>query len=529
LNFFDLTAHPGHDTFTRKKAMKRLLTYLFPLLCLPSFAQQDAFLDINNIKANVNASGDLFYNINTLASMLFAPQNSSSNITFSGANLWIGGLDAGGQLRIAAQTYRQGGTDFWPGPLDTNSASITSTASMAWNKVWKVNKSTIDSFKLGLFSAVPASIANWPAHGDAQYGQHYFLAPFHDANGNMTYDPSNGDYPIIRGNQAVYFIFNDNQQGSAHGTGGGALGIEVHGMAYAFNCPSDSAFANTIFFHYKIINRSTFQYNSVYAGTWMDIDIGNYADDKAGTDSTLSLCYFYDSGTDAIGMSWLSPRLDKAMCSSNNFTATGNPSSAAAHYYYLTGLWADGTPLTYGGTGYGGNAPASFPFTGDPVTATGWLDPSSDDKRAIGSSGPYTFAPGGVIEFDVAFTFARKYSSGNIQCVNQLKQRVQSIQSAFSNNVTPCGGIFFTGIQEQVAPVSAIAYPNPFDHAVTIEVNTDAPYSISIIDQLGRVVKKINDINTRHITVEKGNLPTGIYFYRIETAGGAACGKLIIR
>ena len=35
---------------------------------------------------------------------------------FAGA-VWLGGFDDGGNLKMAAQTYRSAGNDFWPGPL----------------------------------------------------------------------------------------------------------------------------------------------------------------------------------------------------------------------------------------------------------------------------------------------------------------------------------------------------------------------------------------------------------------------------
>ena len=44
------------------------------------------------------------------------PKNSGKHSMFAGS-LWIGGLDDDDQLKVAAQTYRQSGNDFWPGPI----------------------------------------------------------------------------------------------------------------------------------------------------------------------------------------------------------------------------------------------------------------------------------------------------------------------------------------------------------------------------------------------------------------------------
>ena len=47
----------------------------------------------------------------------------------------IGGVDAGGQLKVAAMTYRQGGSDFWTGPLNTTTATITPDECNEWDIV----------------------------------------------------------------------------------------------------------------------------------------------------------------------------------------------------------------------------------------------------------------------------------------------------------------------------------------------------------------------------------------------------------
>ncbi|MEZ4830315.1 MAG: hypothetical protein R3C61_29120 [Bacteroidia bacterium] len=39
------------------------------------------------------------------------PKGSNRHSMFA-SSLWIGGLDESGQLRVAAQTYRQSGIDF---------------------------------------------------------------------------------------------------------------------------------------------------------------------------------------------------------------------------------------------------------------------------------------------------------------------------------------------------------------------------------------------------------------------------------
>ena len=50
-------------------------------------------------------------------SMVVEIPQGLENIMFAGA-LWIGGVDDNNQIKVAGQTYRQSGSDYWPGPLD---------------------------------------------------------------------------------------------------------------------------------------------------------------------------------------------------------------------------------------------------------------------------------------------------------------------------------------------------------------------------------------------------------------------------
>src|SRR3990172_1428151 len=447
--------------------MKKLITTIALLMSLSVvIAQTFGHVDVNNVKARVNSGGDLFWNL--VGSPGFEAPKGSGIHTVFGANLWIAGVDQNNQLHVAAQTYRQNGVDFWPGPLDTVNVNIQPAVSTQWNTIWKINKTTIDSFNLGLFSpSIPPAIANWPGNGDANYNQAQLLAPFFDVNNDGTYNPSQGDYPQIQGDQAIYFIINDNQSGSVHGeTGGVPLGVEIHGMAYAFNCPTDSALNQTVFLHYTIINRSANTYNNTYVGIWTDFDIGNYDDDLIGCDV-------------------------KRQC----------------YYQYLQGLWKNDSSITYGGYGYNTGAPCNYMYpgnsdhqyewgTGGNCQTTGapqldWYSPNvPSDMRGMGSSGRFTMLPNTVYSFDLAYVFARDYSaSGSLASVNLLMTRVDSIRSYFNGNMTPCGSIFNTSVSETPKPNNTISvYPNPANENLFVSFEMQSKNaSVQIYDVTGNL------------------------------------------
>jgi hypothetical protein len=83
-------------------------------------ATQSADLDINNVRTKILNGGDMWWDLNAAKYEIPKIEDLNSvrkNSLFSGA-IWIGGEDLGGNLRLAAMTYRQRGSDFWPGPLD---------------------------------------------------------------------------------------------------------------------------------------------------------------------------------------------------------------------------------------------------------------------------------------------------------------------------------------------------------------------------------------------------------------------------
>lgn len=272
---------------------------LFYTFCLNS--QNSAYLEINEVKALIN-------NYNTMHWDLFGtgdagyevPKGMGTNASFA-TSFWLGGLDVGNQLHLAAQTYRQSGDDFWAGPLDTISGSTNSTTIAQYNRIWKLNKSDINAFitnyangSISSGSYTPlADLLNWPANGNGANSRK--LAPYVDVNNNGIYDPMNGgDYPKIKGDQAIYYIFND--KGGVHqNTGGIPLGVEVHAMAYAYGPGPETSYfpqlAYTTFYNYRIVNRSNMDYHNMYLSIWTDVDIGYYGDDYIGCNVTGNYGY----------------------------------------------------------------------------------------------------------------------------------------------------------------------------------------------------------------------------------------------
>ena len=130
-------------------------------------------------------------------------------------------------------TYRQpngGSNDFWTGPLDEVTATITASECAAWDKHFKVTREEVELHVANYQNpnyTMPASIKNWPAHGNYNNPIVGFrnLAPFYSPTGNIDYDPESGDYPdynvtgtndnaSLFGDQTLWWVFND--KGNIH-------------------------------------------------------------------------------------------------------------------------------------------------------------------------------------------------------------------------------------------------------------------------------------------------------------------------
>jgi len=109
--------------------------------CSPSSSQTD--MDVNNVRATILGGGDMWWNLDEAQYEI--PKGGGINSLFAGS-LWIGGVDAGGQLKVAAMTYRQGGNDFWPGPLDVATATITEEECNAWDKHFKIDRLDVEEY-----------------------------------------------------------------------------------------------------------------------------------------------------------------------------------------------------------------------------------------------------------------------------------------------------------------------------------------------------------------------------------------------
>ena len=249
--------------------------------------------------------------------------------------------------------------------------------------------------------------------------------------------------PALLGDETFWSVYNDLDT-AAHSLGLGnrfgtlALGAEVRQTVWGFN--QGDVLGNTIFIRFNIINRSANTWTDAHFSIWSDIDIGNASDDVVGVDIIRDMGYSFNGdnnddgqyGTQppAVGFIMLDGAFQKPIRSFASYTSggdpiLGDPNTAVQLYNYQQGLRRDGSVYLDPTTGVS----TPFPFNGDPVAGTGWIDSNPGDRRILLTSGPKTAAPGDTVTITVALTVAQ--GPDRLSSVALLKNNAEEIRSFY--------------------------------------------------------------------------------------------------
>ncbi|MEY4111003.1 MAG: hypothetical protein RLZZ46_1358 [Bacteroidota bacterium] len=496
------------------------LILIFLIASTQRNAAQNAYrqLDDFDVNARINSDGILFRNPGAGAPGWEFPKGSGKH-SLASSGLWIGGFDQAGALHFAAQTYRYGLSDFWCGPLQAQSGAPFS--SMQWDALWAVQSSDIDFHRQNFAQpgyVMPDGIQEWP--GSSYQGVQQIIAPFADTDNNGQYNPAQGDYPLINGDDAVYFVFND-LYGTHTQSSGIPLGVEVYALVYQVNS-TESALRNTVFVRYRIRNRSVFDYSNLRLGIFADFDIGNPYDDIIGTRVDRHLIYAengdsvdgngmsgeYGLYSPSCGVTLLSHDAAHSIAWTNNSQATGNPSNFISSEYYnlISGRWRDGNSLTFGGSGYqSGTVNADFIFPGDSDPATAgqiWNCNNPDDYRGLISTGPLSLPSGGFLTFEVAYTCALGLPGQSSLLMFDYVDRIRMYHQSQVNET----------VERKKSGFSI--YPNPCEERVYFDnsVMTGETSIWFIMDLGGRVVTK-GELGGHSGSMDVSGLKSGLYLF----------------
>lgn len=527
--------------------------------------QSQVYLDANNVSTKLLNGGDMWRDLSSQSYVVPKPPSGGTgvNALFASA-LWIGGYDDAGNLKLAAQTYRQNGDDYWAGPIINGSAPTCAE----WDQHYVVYGSEItlirsDFMADGIVDSVPINLLKWPGRGNPYY-QNYFpnilpnqdLAPFHDEDNDGLYDPYKGDFPIIGlagcdtlyADQMVWWVINDI--GNVHGNSGSdQIGIEVQMMAYSFVSPP---LDYSTFYNYKVINKKPTKLNNTHISIWVHPSLGCGLNDFVGcnvprsmgivyngtaTDPACGSGGGYDNTIPLIGIDLLQgPKDDNGIeLGMTSFTyynndpgPQGNPSQGPEYYGYMTGFWRDGSSIQQGGDGYNqGTTIAPHVYPGNPNDPNSWSECSvgnmPGERRFLMTAGPFTLLPGAIKELTMGVLYAPDVAH---PCPDfqPLFEVSDTIQSLFDN----CFGQGLPVSNESLQSTNELRqlslFPNPTSSKRSISLKHFSQNSIIelwsidgvLLFQLATEQVEETSINLSDLSTE---LNSGLYFLLVKKDG----------
>ncbi len=158
--------------------------------------------------------------------------------------------------------------------------------------------------------------------------------------GTLSFKPLNNSHfiPSTFAYQQIISKYNDSAPVNST-----PLGVEIQQTSYTINT---SPLKNTVFLEYKIINKGTIDFDSLYIGNFIDWDIQNYFTNKADFDPDTRMGYVYDKSAGNLygGLSLLTDQdinyyaMDNANVGGNNIDPNGTFNKAQRFQSISSGI-----------------------------------------------------------------------------------------------------------------------------------------------------------------------------------------------
>jgi hypothetical protein len=506
---------------------------------------------LNSNKMHIPIMNDGFLNTDRINNSSFfqAPTNYCFNPGLASA-LWLSAYSAD-SLCTAFVEWNELNSDFTPGPLDKITGQPIASEFDRCNRLWSVNRKDIENH-LQLVNQngyvqdelITESIKNWP--GNYLENPKDILAPFIDRNGNSKYEPNLGDYPAIKGNQAVFWIMNDrNSKTSAN-----HLGIEIHGMAYTEECENEDPKLNellstSVFFNYTLHNRSDNDLKDAIAGMHNQSTFSHQ--NSEGANVTLNAVYNHPYMLDSsYYLSTYQPIIGHFITQAPNYEVYGSsdtillgsniilknyltdhsfrqPKNAIEIRHFMEGKNKYGLPII-------------FPDSSmDSTLITTYMHSAGTDLNYPNSNWPLTVQvacnslistfkfdipkhQNKTVEFGQFLSLYNSDYSDLSKFFNELKT-ISKMPMASCENKTKLN-------DDKIQLINV--YPNPFQENFTVTANQPITGKVAILDLLGKTISESAIVNQYEISFKNlAYLKSGMYFIRIENQGKIHTYKLV--
>ena len=263
----------------------------------------------------VSNAGDFWFDGNDGAATVRAQRPNGDSISFTTAfvgALWLSATLPDVSLRAVAPEYGRGFGEYSyaPGPLSSEGLPQADCAD--WDRLFPLTRGEVDAVMAAYTglpldpTTVPERVLGWPGRGNPYFRQvngfdlpdrAAALAPFRDRDGDGVYEPTRGDYPLVRGDRAVWTVFNSAVQ-NRFSPPGAFLPAEVALLAYTYDAPTDPALATTTFYQYTITNGGDQPWTNFRPGFFLDFDLGCFENDRIGTIPDEGLLHVHNREAD---------------------------------------------------------------------------------------------------------------------------------------------------------------------------------------------------------------------------------------
>ncbi|MFH1197401.1 MAG: T9SS type A sorting domain-containing protein [bacterium] len=425
-----------------------------------------------------------------------------------------------------------GRTNYSPGPIINGSSAVQANPR---------DKDKYRIYKISDNDNSSVDILNWPFE---------FGAPI-----------DNDKKPLLHADQTVWTVFNscNTIKGKQYFFNEPItpVKLEIQQMAYAYEGGINSnILSDVIFLEWTIINKGTNKIDSTYIGLWSDLDLSGASHNPPAVDTLRQLGYcwsnipeswstYYRWRCPAVGYVMLyGPKIksqgDTAIFKGRELTGyrniplssffgiTDNNYPLANTPYFKKEVWNIARGFDLAGNiiidSVSGKH-TKFPFSGDPITNTGWNWNywTNGEAGFYMFTGPFTFEPADTQW--VMYAITAGLDTNKFGSITKLRRNVDILRSISYDDLVKITPLEYEEPQTTVPEYFYLSqnFPNPFNPTTKIryEIPIQTHVNISVYDILGRkvaeIVNKEQEAGYYEVEIDGGNWASGVYFIRIET------------
>jgi hypothetical protein len=195
---------------------------------------------------------------------------------------------------------------------------------------------------------------------------------------------------------------------------------------------------------------------------------------------------------------------------------TDDPNTPQEYHNLLSGLWKDGTPLTNTGNGYnlgGAGETTTFAFDGDPAEAGEWSMCSENlpeqDRRMVLGSGPFRILLGSINTMSFAIF--------HVNDVVHPCPSTDNLTAASEDVYNLYNGL--SAVETLNKSLKVSLSPNPFSNETLLQLEGLAAQveRLDLYNVSGQLIRSYSEFSSNSIVIERGNLVSGMYFYKLVT------------